>query len=122
MTAHTLTIDVPADSDMDEAGETVELEVDEDEYLLWAAREAGVWLPADCRQGWCCTCAVRLLEGEVDNSDARRYYESDREAGFVLACTAKPRSDVHVEAEAYEELLRERAAHDLPPGNAKLDR
>ena len=120
MTTHTLTLELPADSDLDRAGETVEIEVDDDEYLLWAAREAGVWLPADCQQGWCCTCAAKLKAGEVDQSDAKRYYGTDAEAGFVLPCTAKPKSDVTIEAEKYRELLEHRAEHDQPPGNAKL--
>ena len=90
--------------------------------LLWSARDAGIWLPADCQQGWCCTCAAKLRSGEVDQSDSRRYYDVDREAGFVLPCTGKLRSDVHIEADAYEVMLRHRAEHDLPPGRSKLDR
>jgi len=81
---------VPEDCEIPQAGETVDVEVPEGEYVLWAAREAGVWLPADCQQGWCCRCAGELLSGELDQTDARRYFETDRDAALHLLCTAVP--------------------------------
>ena len=117
----TVSISVPEGLDLDEAGTTIELEVPEDQTILYAARANGVWLPADCQQGWCTTCAAKLLEGEVDQSTARRYYDVDEEAGFILPCTAKPRSDLKLEAGKMQEILELRAEHDLPPGNSKLN-
>ncbi|WP_137286828.1 2Fe-2S iron-sulfur cluster-binding protein [Halorussus salinisoli] len=119
MSSHTVAIEVPDDCDVEEAGETVEIEVPETEYVLSAARSEGIWLPADCQQGWCTTCAAELLEGEVDQSDARRYYESDEEAGMILPCTAKPRSDLRIRACQHDEMLDHRAEHDNPPGQSK---
>ncbi|MFH5798574.1 2Fe-2S iron-sulfur cluster-binding protein [Haladaptatus sp. DYF46] len=119
MSPHTVEIEVPEECDIEQAGETVEMDVPEDEYLLAAARDRGVWLPADCQQGWCTTCAAELLSGDVDQSDSRRYYEEDREADMILPCTAKPRSDVTFEACQYEEMLDLRAEHDQPPGRSK---
>jgi ferredoxin len=75
---------------------TVRVEVPEDAYLLDALREAGLDLPGSCLQGWCLTCAARLLAGAVDQGDATRYFPEDREAGFVLLCTAKPRSPLRI--------------------------
>ena len=117
----TVTIVVPETASLDVAGETFDLDVREDETILAAARSAGVWLPADCQQGWCTTCAARLVEGEVVHPNARRYYDEDREAGFVLPCTAKPRADTTIVVGQYDEFLDFRAAHDRPPGNSKRD-
>jgi ferredoxin len=117
----TVTLVVPEESSLDEAGETYDLEVGENETILAAARSAGVWLPADCQQGWCTTCAVRLVDGDVVHPNARRYYDEDREAGYVLPCTAKPRTDVTVVVDQYEDFLEFRAANDRPPGNSKLN-
>ncbi|MDQ2049365.1 2Fe-2S iron-sulfur cluster-binding protein [Natronolimnohabitans sp. A-GB9] len=111
---------VPEDAGLDDAGETHTIEVREDESILSAARSAGLWLSADCQQGWCITCGAKLLEGEVDHSNAKRYYPEDEEAGFVLTCVAQPRSDVVLEVERYDELLQHRADHDRPPGRSKL--
>ncbi|ODR79962.1 ferredoxin [Haladaptatus sp. W1] len=119
MSSYTVEIEVPEECDVEQAGETVEIDVPEDEYLLAAARESGVWLPADRQQGWCTTCAAELLSGDVDQSDARRYYEEDREEDMILPCTAKPRSDLAFEACQYEEMLDVRAEHDQPPGRSK---
>lgn len=70
------------------------IQVPEDRFILECAREAGVRLPSLCEQGWCCTCAVRVLAGRVDQSASRRFYDADREAGFALICTGAPRSDL----------------------------
>ncbi|HZX13439.1 MAG TPA: 2Fe-2S iron-sulfur cluster-binding protein, partial [Thermodesulfobacteriota bacterium] len=64
----------------------VRLEVGEEEYILDAAFEAGYNLPSMCLQGFCLTCASRLLDGDIDQSDAIRYYPEDKKAGFVLIC------------------------------------
>ena len=119
MTTYDVTIEVPDDAEMEQAGKTVTIQVDDTEYVLAAARDAGLWLPADCQQGWCTTCAARLESGEVDQSDARRYYDTDEEAGLILTCTAKPLSDLRIVANQQDAMLAVRAAHDLPPGNAK---
>ena len=112
-------IEIPDDVDDDRAGETVSMDVRADQTVLAAARSNGLWLPADCQQGWCTTCAARLLEGTVDHGTARRYYDVDETEDFVLTCTAKPRSDLRLRAYRYDEMLDHRAAHDLPPGRSK---
>ena len=119
MSSYTVALEIPADCDVEQAGETVEIEVAEDEYVLAAAREAGIWLPADCQQGWCTTCAAELLSGDIDQSNAKRYFETDEEASMILSCTAKPRSDLRIRACQQDEILDLRADHDLPPGNVK---
>jgi len=112
---------VPDTSSLDAAGETVDLEVGEDETILAAARSEGVWLPGDCQQGWCTTCAARLVDGDLAHPNARRYYDEDREAGFVLPCTAKPRADTTLIVDQYDDFLEFRADHGRPPGSSKLD-
>ncbi|MFQ5914043.1 MAG: 2Fe-2S iron-sulfur cluster-binding protein [Nitrospinota bacterium] len=92
----------------------VRLKVREDEYLLDAGRKAGCGLPATCQQGWCITCAGVLLQGKVDHSDAVRFFPQDEEAGFVLLCSAKPRSDLRIRTHQSEPMKRHRLAHRLP--------
>ncbi len=84
------------------------------EFILDAAREAGCPLAAMCVEGWCVTCAGRLIEGEVDHSKATRYFAEDREAGFVLLCTAMPRSDLKIQSHQAQAMSRHRASHGLP--------
>jgi ferredoxin len=86
----------------------------DDEYLLDAGLAAGLDLPYRCLQGWCLTCAARVLSGRVNQRDSRRYYEQDRQAGFALLCTGKPESDVVLETHARDAMRRNREKHGLP--------
>lgn len=95
-------------------GTAHDVEIRPDEHLLHAALAAGLELPYSCLQGWCLTCAARLVDGEVDQSDLRRYYAEDRRAGFVLPCTARPRSDLVLVTHARDAMRRARQRHGLP--------
>ena len=77
-------------------GRETAFDVPDDQYLLDAAVAAGLDLPYMCLQGWCTTCAGKLLEGKVDQSEARRIYVQDEQAGFVLLCSAFARSDLRI--------------------------
>lgn len=94
-------------------GETT-IAVRDDEFILDAARRAGLILPSLCERGWCITCAVRIESGCVNQSAALRYYEADRQAGFALICTARPCSDLRLRPGATEEMRQHRDAHHLP--------
>lgn len=93
----------------------VTVPVEDGEFVLASAREQGYWLPATCQQGWCTTCGSRLLSGEVDNSAARRYYDVDREEGWVLPCTARAVADCTIQTHLEPEFGDHRDEHDLPP-------
>ncbi len=94
-------------------GET-RYEVAEDEYLLSAASRAGLDLPFTCLQGWCITCAGRIEEGEVDQSEAFRVYAEDEAAGYVLLCSAYTRSSLRIRTHQKAALRVLRKAHGLP--------
>jgi ferredoxin len=92
----------------------VSLEISEDDYILDALLQAGYSSPYRCRIGFDLACAAKLIEGEVDMSAARRYYDEDYEAGFILICTAKPRSDLMIKTHANREMVEHRDKHGLP--------
>lgn len=99
-------------------------EAPDNEYLLYSLIDAGLESPMICEQGWCLACAARLIEGEVDSSAALTHYPEDDAAGFVLICSALPRSDLVLrqhETETRREMTQMRIAHNLlarafPPG------
>jgi ferredoxin len=95
-------------------GQEKRLAIADDQYILDAAVEAGMNLPYMCLQGWCTTCAGKILEGKVDQSEARRYYAEDAAAGFALLCSAYPRSDLRIMTHQKEQMRVHRRAHGLP--------
>jgi ferredoxin len=85
-----------------------------EEHVLDAARRAGLELPSLCEMGWDIACAVKVLEGRLDHSDALRYYPEDEQARFALICTARPLSDLRLRTHQTEEMRVNRDRHGLP--------
>lgn len=84
------------------------------EFVWNAAARNGIVLPSICHQGRCLTCAGRLLSGTVDQTSANSYFPQDKEAGFVLLCTAKPLSDLKIRTHEQRQMREHRAALGLP--------
>lgn len=67
--------------------------VPDDQYILDMAEEAGIRLPAGCKQGDCSSCVAQLISGEVDQSEQKFLRPSEIEAGYIVTCVAYPLSD-----------------------------
>ncbi len=93
-----------------------------EEHILDAARRHGLELPSACEQGWDLACAARVLVGKVDNSDARRYYPQDEQAGFALICTAKPRSSLRLCTHQSDAMREHRLRQRLPAPRGRWGR
>ncbi|MDR0735499.1 MAG: CDP-6-deoxy-delta-3,4-glucoseen reductase [Zoogloeaceae bacterium] len=97
-----------------------------DETLLEAALRQGVKLPYGCKNGACCACKTRLIDGTADRGAYQPHALTahDIEEGKLLPCTAYARSDLTLENHlatreipvkllpARVETMR-RAAHDV---------
>src|SRR5437588_13102928 len=85
------------------------------DHILEAAERSGIPLPFICRQGRCLTCAGVLIgEGDFDQRDADLYFPQDREADFILLCTAKAKSNLHIRTHQELEMRRHRLKLGLP--------
>lgn len=69
-----------------------------DKSVLDVADETGVEIDNSCREGTCGTCTVKLLSGEVTMEVEDGLDSEDKGQGIILACQAKSRGDVSVDA------------------------
>ena len=64
-----------------------------DGSVIDAAERAGFELPWSCRGGMCCTCRCRIEEGAAEMAVNYSLEPWEVEAGFTLACQARPTSE-----------------------------
>lgn len=64
-----------------------------DQDVVRSAAQQGIELPYSCAGGMCCTCRCKVVEGQVDMAVNYSLEPWELEAGFVLACQARPRSE-----------------------------
>jgi ferredoxin len=78
--------------------------VPDDRYILHSIENLGYNLPFACRNGACTTCAVRVLAGEIAQSEAIGLLPELKEKGYALLCVSYPRSDLEVETQDEDEV------------------
>ena len=64
-----------------------------DENIVAAAARQGLDLPYSCKGGMCCTCRCKVVEGSAEMAVNYSLEQWEMDAGFTLACQARPTSE-----------------------------
>lgn len=88
-------------------GTTQTIAVQSEQTILQAALDAGIELPYSCSAGVCTTCAAKLSEGAVEQSDGMGLSPELQGEGYALLCVSYPRSDIQLVSEQ-EEMVYQR--------------
>ena len=87
-----------------EQGRVIQHQVPAGEYILRSFEQQGDPLPFSCRQGCCTACAVRVLQGAIDQSEALGLSQPLRSQGYGLLCVARATGPLVVETQAEDEV------------------
>lgn len=72
--------------------------IEGDETILEAAERLSIDMNYSCRVGGCGECSVKIVSGDVEMESEDALEANDKAANIILACQARPVSNVIIEA------------------------
>ena len=72
--------------------------ISSDTTVLEAAEAVSIAVSFECRSGFCGQCKTRLIEGKVQMDCEYALSPPEKSGGWILACQARPQSNVSVDA------------------------
>ena len=82
----------------DHSGEQAALDTGPGQTILELSEELAIGIAFSCRVGTCGVCKVKMTAGAVDMAVQDSLDDDDKKNNLILACQAKPKAEVTVEA------------------------
>ena len=101
------------------SGRTIIFDVAEGDYILRSFENAGAELPFSCRNGCCTTCAVKILSGDIDQSDGIGLSQEMKDKGYALLCVGRAIGPLEVETQDEDEVYEMQFGNYLSKVNAE---
>lgn len=95
--AHADSIRVPTGFSIDFTKSATNVICAPDQFILDAAKNAGLRLPSACSKGVCGTCKSKLVSGQVDMKHGGGIRQREIDQGMILICCSKPLTDLVIE-------------------------
>ena len=102
-----------------ETGKTNVEYVDSKEYILKEFEKKGFKLPFSCRNGCCTSCAVKIVSGKLDQTEAMGLSQPLKDQGYALLCVAKAIDNLEVETTYYDEVYELQFGQFFGKGNTR---
>ncbi len=83
---------------------SITLDVPDGEFILRFFESKGEKLPYSCRNGCCTTCAVKIIQGTLDQSLGIGLSKQMQDKGYALLCIAKASGPLEVETQLEDEV------------------
>ena len=103
-----------------ETGKIYQERVSSKEYILKEFEKKGFKLPFSCRNGCCTSCAVKLLSGKLQQTEAMGLSQALKDEGYALLCVAKATSDIEVETTYEDEVYDLQFGQYFGRGNTRV--
>jgi ferredoxin len=103
-----------------QTGQVITHAVPEGDYILRSFEQQGDPIPFSCRNGCCTTCAVRVLEGEIDQREALGLSRELRAKCYGLLCVARATGPLVVETQDEDEVYELQFGRHFNRGRTRL--
>tara|TARA_Y100000991_G_scaffold123408_1_gene93088 strand:- start:197 stop:571 length:375 start_codon:yes stop_codon:yes gene_type:complete len=103
-----------------ETGKIYQEEVSSNEYILKEFEKKGFKLPFSCRNGCCTSCAVKIISGTLQQTEAMGVSQTLKDQGYALLCVAKSTVDLELETTYEDEVYDLQFGQYFGRGNTRI--
>ena len=100
-------------------GEIFEEDITDNDYILKEFEKKGIKLPFSCRNGCCTSCAVKIISGKLDQTEAMGISKALKKRGYALICVSKAITDLELLTQEEDEVYELQFGRFFGKGNTR---